>query len=325
MTVLVTGAAGFIGFHVAARLARDGERVVGVDSLTAYYDVGLKRARLAELAGFSNFAFERLDIADAAGLKALVERERPDRIIHLAAQAGVRYSLENPFAYAHSNLTGHLSVLEAARALGGDLRHLVYASSSSVYGERGGAFKEADAGDPVSLYAATKRADEAMSAAYAHLYDLPATGLRFFTVYGPWGRPDMAYWKFADAMLDGETIPLFNHGRNERDFTFIDDVVEPVVRVARDDPARGRHRLYNIGGSRPVTTIALVEALERVLGVPARTEMLPAQPGDVTHTCADVTRLSADYGCAPDTPLEDGVAAFADWFLNWRATQRRAG
>jgi len=325
MTILVTGAAGFIGFHAAARLARAGERVVGVDSLTEYYDVGLKQARLAELAALPGFSFERLDIADAPALRALVEREQPSRIIHLAAQAGVRYSIENPFAYAHSNLTGHLSVLEAARALGDGLHHLVYASSSSVYGERGGVFREEDAGDPVSLYAATKRADEAMSAAYAHLYGIPATGLRFFTVYGPWGRPDMAYWRFADAMLDGRTIPLFNHGRNERDFTYIDDVAEPVVKVALDTPERGRSRIYNIGGSRPVTTIALVEALERVLGVSARTEMLPPQPGDVTHTCADVTRLQADYGCAPDTTLEDGVARFASWFRDWRALHRQAG
>ncbi len=325
MTILVTGAAGFIGFHVASRLAGEGERVIAVDSLTPYYDVSLKQARLAALEQAGDVDFRRLDIADHEAFRALAMETRPERIIHLAAQAGVRYSLENPFAYAHSNLTGHLSVLEAARALGDRLAHLVYASSSSVYGEREGAFREEDAGEPVSLYAATKRSDEAMSAAYAHLYGLPATGLRFFTVYGPWGRPDMAYWKFADAMLDGRPIELFNHGRNARDFTYIDDVVEPVARVARDAPARGRHALYNIGGAQPVTTLALVEALEAVLGVSARREMLPPQPGDVSHTCADVTRLEADYGLSPDTPLSEGLQRFADWFLGWRESRLKAG
>ena len=320
MTILVTGAAGFIGFHATKALLERGERVIGVDSLSPYYDVGLKRARLARLDSSDGFSFAHLDLADHEAATAFMIEAAPERILHLAAQAGVRYSLEAPFAYTRANVTGHLAVLEAARALGDRLAHLVYASSSSVYGERDGAFREADAADaPVSLYAATKRADELMSAAYAHLYGLPQTGLRFFTVYGPWGRPDMAYWLFADAMLKGETIRLFNHGRNERDFTYIDDVIEPLLRVLDDAPGP-RNAVYNIGGSRPVETRALVAALEAELGVAAQVELVGPQPGDVTHTCADVSKLKADYGVAPETPLETGVARFARWFRDYRET-----
>lgn len=320
MTVLVTGAAGFIGFHAARRLLARGDRVVGIDSLTDYYDVGLKRARLRELASHDRFAFHELDLAGHEAVKALVLEVRPQRILHLAAQAGVRYSLEAPFAYTHSNISGHLSVLEAARALGPELEHLVYASSSSVYGERGGRFREDDPlGPPVSLYAATKQADELMSATYTHLFGLPQTGLRFFTVYGPWGRPDMAYWTFTEAMLKGETIRLFNGGRNRRDFTYIDDVIEPLVAILDDTPGP-RNAIYNIGGSSPVETLDLVSTLEAALGVTARTELAPPQPGDVSYTCADTTRLERDYGSVPGTRLDEGIARFAEWFSSYAQT-----
>jgi len=318
MTALVTGAAGFIGFHTARALLERGVPVVGVDCLTDYYDVALKRARLAELESFDSFQFEALDLADADSFKALALKIRPERILHLAAQAGVRYSLKNPFAYTHANINGHLSVLEAARALGPALKHLVYASSSSVYGEREGAFKETDPVDaPVSLYAATKRADELMSATYTHLYGLPLTGLRFFTVYGPWGRPDMAYFSFAERMLAGEPIDLFNHGENRRDFTFIDDILPTLQAVLSDTPGAD-HRVFNIGGSSPVDTLTLVSALESALGVKATTRMVDAQPGDVSSTWADTSKLEAAYGAAPRTPLNEGVAAFADWFKVWK-------
>jgi UDP-glucuronate 4-epimerase len=324
MTVLVTGAAGFIGFHAAQALLARGVPVVGVDCLTHYYDVALKQARLAELNRVDGFRFEPLDLADAERFKALILDVQPERILHLAAQAGVRYSLKNPFAYTHANINGHLSVLEAARALGPALKHVVYASSSSVYGEREGAFKETDAVDaPVSLYAATKRADELMSATYTHLYGLPLTGLRFFTVYGPWGRPDMAYFSFAERMLAGEPIELFNHGRNRRDFTFIDDILPTLQAVLGDTPG-AQHRVFNIGGSAPVDTLALVTALEEALGVKAETRMIDAQPGDVSSTWADTTKLEAAYGPAPRTPLKEGVAAFADWFKAWKGQTESA-
>ena len=318
MTILVTGAAGFIGFHASRRLLARGERVIGVDCLTDYYDVRLKQARLAELSAFKDFSFHTLDIADADALRALTVKEAPNRILHLAAQAGVRYSLTAPFAYSRSNLSGHLSVLEAARALDDRLDHLVYASSSSVYGERGGRFSEDDPlGDPVSLYAATKRADELMSATYTHLYGLPQTGLRFFTVYGPFGRPDMAYWSFSEAMLTGGTIRLFSGGHNQRDFTFVGDVVPLVCRILDDTPPP-RNALYNIGGSHPVSTLDLVAALEQAFGIKAETEAVPAQPGDVSFTCADTSKLVRDYGEAPQTELAEGIAEFAPWFRAYR-------
>lgn len=320
MTILVTGAAGFIGFHATRALLASGERVVGIDNLNAYYDPALKQARLDALDGQAGFRFERIDLADDAAVMALVERERPRRILHLAAQAGVRYSLENPFAYARSNLLGHLAVLEAARRLGEDLDHLVYASSSSVYGERSAVpFAETDASEtPASLYAATKRSDELMTASYCSLYKIPATGLRFFTVYGPWGRPDMAYWLFADAMLSGRPIKVFNNGDMERDFTYIDDIVEPLGRILADDPERGRHAVYNIGGSSPVRLMDMIETLERALGVTAEKIMMPMQPGDVTRTYADTRRLEADYGYKPSIRLEEGLPKFADWYRGWR-------
>lgn len=319
MTVVITGVAGFIGFHTARAMLARGVPVVGIDCLTDYYDVSLKQARLQALKQQSGFDFEALDLADADAVKALILKVQPERILHLAAQAGVRYSLKNPFAYTHANVTGHLSMLEAARALGPTLKHFVYASSSSVYGEREGAFKESDAVDaPVSLYAATKRADELMSATYTHLYDLPLTGLRFFTVYGPWGRPDMAYFSFAERMLAGQTIDLFNHGRNKRDFTFIDDIVPTLQSVLRDDPGPA-HRVFNIGGSAPVDTLALVTALEAALEIKAQTRLIEAQPGDVSSTWADTSKLEAAYGSAPRTELAVGVKAFADWFKTWKS------
>lgn len=324
MTVLITGAAGFIGFHAARALLKQGRTVVGVDCLTEYYDVTLKHARLTELSQFEHFRFVALDLADADAVRALVLDVAPSRILHLAAQAGVRYSIDNPFAYARSNLNGHLSMLEAARALGDRLEHMVYASSSSVYGEREGPFKESDpVDDPVSLYAATKRADELMSGTYVHLYGLPLTGLRFFTVYGPWGRPDMAYFSFAEKMVAGEPIELFNQGRNRRDFTFIDDIVPHILRLLDDQPDAGAP-IFNIGGSAPVDTLALVAALERALKIPAKTVKVDAQPGDVSSTWADTSLIEAAYGPAPRTPLDEGVQAFADWFSLWRGRRAEA-
>ncbi|WP_203293899.1 NAD-dependent epimerase/dehydratase family protein [Maricaulis parjimensis] len=320
MTVLVTGAAGFVGFHSSLSLLKSGESVVGLDNLNDYYDPALKQARLSVLSEYPNFSFHRLDLAEHEAVMDLCLAERPGRILHLAAQAGVRYSLENPFAYARSNLVGFLAVLEAARALGTDLKHLVYASSSSVYGERSAVpFSEDDAAEtPASLYAATKRADELMTASYCSLFGVPATGLRFFTVYGPWGRPDMAYWLFADAMLEGRPIKVFNNGEMERDFTYVDDIVEPLCRILNDCPERGRHAVYNIGGSSPVRLMDMIETLENALGCTAEKQMLPMQPGDVTRTFADTTRLQTDYGYAPQIPIEMGLKRFADWYREWR-------
>ena len=320
MTSLVTGVAGFIGFHAAKALLEAGEDVVGIDNLNPYYDPALKQARLDVLRRHGGFRFEKMDLADHDAVLALATEVKPRRILHLGAQAGVRYSLEAPFAYARSNLIGHLAVLEAARALGDRLEHLVYASSSSVYGERSAVpFRESDAAEtPASLYAATKRSDELMTAAYCGLYDIPATGLRFFTVYGPWGRPDMAYWLFADAMLNGRPIQVFNNGEMERDFTYIDDIVEALSRILADSPARGRHAVYNIGGSSPVRLMDMIATLEGALGVQAEKIMLPMQPGDVSRTYADTSRLEADYGVRPSVGLEAGLKAFADWFMVWR-------
>ncbi|MDG1417411.1 MAG: GDP-mannose 4,6-dehydratase [Maricaulis sp.] len=320
MTILVTGAAGFIGSHACEWLLERGEEIVGIDNLNDYYDPALKHARLERLEARDGFRFEKLDLADNEAFLQLVSEVRPDRILHLAAQAGVRYSLENPFAYARSNLTGHLSVLEAARLLGDDLKHLVYASSSSVYGERSNVpFREEDAADtPASLYAATKRSDEMMSSSYASLYGIPATGMRFFTVYGPWGRPDMAYWSFAEALLEKRSINVFNNGDMERDFTYIDDIIDPLLRVLVDDPKRGRHEVYNIGGSSPVRLMDMISALERAFGDTVEKIMLPMQPGDVTTTYADITKLKADYGYEPTIRIEEGLQRFADWFATWR-------
>lgn len=320
MTSLVTGVAGFIGFHAARARLEEGEDIVGLDNMNAYYDPALKQARLDQLARYPGFRFKKLDLADDAAITRLVSDVRPERILHLGAQAGVRYSLDAPFAYARSNLLGHLSILEAARGLGDRLEHLVYASSSSVYGERSSVpFRETDATEtPASLYAATKRSDELMSAAYCGLFDIPATGLRFFTVYGPWGRPDMAYWLFADAMLAGRPIQVFNNGDMARDFTYIDDIIEALSRVLANSPARGRHAVYNIGGSSPVQLMDMIQSLERHLGVEAEKVMCPMQPGDVTRTYADTSKLESDYGYTPSIGLDQGLKKFVDWFRGWR-------
>ncbi len=316
MAILVTGAAGFVGFHLITALLARGEAVIGIDNLNEYYDPALKQARLAQLHTLLGFDFVQLDIADHAALAALVARLRPNRIVHLAAQAGVRYSLTAPFAYAQSNLVGHLSVLEAARSLGDDLDHLVYASSSSVYGDReGGAFAETDRVDtPESLYAATKRSAELMSQTYGTLYGLPQSGLRFFTVYGPWGRPDMAYWSFTDKILRGEAIEVYNNGDQARDFTYVDDIVAGILGVLDRPPARGVNRILNIGGGRPEKLMDMISVLAEACGREAKLIMKPKQPGDVTVTCADTTALKALTGYTPVVPITEGLPKFVAWY-----------
>ncbi len=314
--ILVTGAAGFIGRAVAERLLDRGEAVIGIDNFNAYYDVALKEARVATLLGRDGFQLVRADIAEAKLMAALVRDHGVRRVVHLAAQAGVRYSIEHPFAYAHSNLTGHLSVLEACRGIEG-FEHLVYASSSSVYGERSldGAFREGDAAEmPRSLYAATKRADELISASYAGLYGIPQSGLRFFTVYGPWGRPDMAYFSFTQKILAGAPIEVFGQGQMARDFTYVDDIVDGVVGVLDRPPSPDAPRVLNIGDSRPVGLMDMIAILERTLGVEAQKIMKPMQPGDVTATFADVSRLKALTGYEPKVPLEEGLPRFVAWY-----------
>ncbi|SFS13176.1 NAD-dependent epimerase/dehydratase family protein [Sphingomonas jatrophae] len=318
--VLVTGAAGFVGHAVSHRLLDRGERVIGVDIVNDYYETSLKDARLATLTAREGFAFHRLDISDAAAMQALVRDNKVVRIVHLAAQAGVRYSIDNPFAYEKSNLAGHLALLEASRHAEG-FEHLVYASSSSVYGDKpmgGAGFSEEEpATSPVSLYAATKRACELMSEAYAKLYRFPQTGLRFFTVYGPWGRPDMAYFSFTRKILAGEPIEVFGGGEMARDFTYIDDIVEGVIGALDHPPTAGENRVLNIGDSRPVGLMAMIEALEAALGVTAEKVMRPMQPGDVTATYADVSKLEALTGYHPQVMLEEGLKRFADWYRNY--------
>ncbi|MDG4910303.1 NAD-dependent epimerase/dehydratase family protein [Mesorhizobium sp. WSM4898] len=322
MTILVTGAAGFIGSHVCERLLARGDAVVGVDSMNAYYDPALKAARLARLSGRHGFSFQQLDIAESGALAATLKGTLLSGIVHLGAQAGVRYSLENPRAYIHANIAGHLEVLELCRA-SPEIKHLVYASSSSVYGGNTKVpFVESDRVDnPVSIYAATKKADELISSTYSHLFGLPQTGLRFFTVYGPWGRPDMAAWIFTEAMLSGKPIRVFNHGEMWRDFTYVDDVVEGVIAVLDKPPAAGRerHRIYNIGNSQPVHLGRFIETLEGLLGVKAIREDLPMQPGDVEKTFADTSALERDIGFKPKVPIEEGLAKFVDWYRReWR-------
>ncbi|HEY2659988.1 MAG TPA: NAD-dependent epimerase/dehydratase family protein [Caulobacteraceae bacterium] len=317
--ILVTGAAGFVGQAVAERLLDRGDAVIGVDSFNAYYDPALKEARAATLDGRPGFRMVRADIADAPAMAALVREGGVRRVVHLAAQAGVRYSIENPFAYAHANLTGHLSVLEACRGVEG-FEHLVYASSSSVYGDRSatGAFSEDDVVDaPKSLYAATKKADELMSAAYADLYAIPLSGLRFFTVYGPWGRPDMAYFSFTQKILAGQPIEVFGEGRMARDFTYIDDIVDGVVGVLDRPPEPKAPRVLNIGDNRPVGLMDMIATLERALGVEAVKIMRPMQPGDVTATYADISKLKALTGYAPKVKLEEGLPRFVEWYRSY--------
>ena len=330
--VLVTGAAGFIGFHLAGRLLARGDAVLGVDNLNDYYDPALKQARLHRLAGRPGFEFVRLDVADRAGMAELFARQGIARVVHLAAQAGVRYSLENPWAYIEANLQGFMTILEGCRHH--PVEHLVFASSSSVYGlNTAMPFSVHDNVDhPVSLYAATKKANELMAHTYAHLYGVPCTGLRFFTVYGPWGRPDMALFKFTRAILDGRPIDVYNHGRMQRDFTFIDDIVEGVIRVldrpaspnpvwSGDAPDPGSspapYRLYNIGNNNPVELEAFITAIERALGRSAQRNYLPMQPGDVPATFADVADLARDVGFAPATPIADGIRAFVHWYRSY--------
>ena len=327
--VLITGAAGFIGYHVAERYLAAGRPVIGIDNLNAYYDVGLKQARLARLEAHPNFRFLKLDIAEADAVDALFAEHRFRLVVHLAAQAGVRYSLENPRAYARSNVDGFLNILEGCRHHG--CAHLVYASSSSVYGALTKMpFSVHDNVDhPVSLYAATKKANELFAHSYSHLYGLPTTGLRFFTVYGPWYRPDMALFLFTRAILAGEPISVFNNGLMQRDFTYVDDVVDGVVRIgeriaapnpgwdgARPDPGTSAapYRLYNIGNNQPVQLLHLIDVLEGCLGVKAVRRMLPMQAGDVPATFAEVDDLSAAVGFAPSTPIEAGVERFVRWY-----------
>ncbi|MCW5610971.1 MAG: NAD-dependent epimerase [Rubrivivax sp.] len=329
MKILLTGAAGFIGMTTALRLLARGDEVVGLDNLNDYYDVQLKLDRLARLAPHERFRFVKLDVADRPGMEALFERERFDRVIHLAAQAGVRYSLKNPHAYVDSNVVGFMNILEGCRHT--QVQHLVYASSSSVYGGNTKMpFSEHDSVDhPVSMYAATKKANELMAHTYSHLYGLPTTGLRFFTVYGPWGRPDMALFLFTKAILEGRPIDVFNHGRMQRDFTYVDDIVEGVIRVtdriAAPDPAYRAeapdpgtsnvpYRVFNIGNHSPVELMEFIGCIEQALGRPAEKNLLPLQDGDVPATYADVDALTGWVGFAPATDIRTGIARFVEWY-----------
>ncbi|WGF88826.1 SDR family NAD(P)-dependent oxidoreductase [Marinivivus vitaminiproducens] len=330
MTVLVTGAAGFIGFHVASALLARGEAVLGIDNLNAYYDPALKQARLDQLTARPGFRFERIDFADRAAMLALAETAGRDvtGVVHLGAQAGVRHSLTAPFDYVHSNLIGHMVILEACRSALPEFRHLVYASTSSVYGGNTKVpFSVEDRVDrPVSLYAATKRADELMTHSYSHLFGLKATGLRFFTVYGPWGRPDMAAYLFADAIMDGRPVQLFNEGRMRRDFTYIDDIVAGVL-AALDRPPEASggeapHRLYNLGNNRSEELGRFLEVLEDALGFKAKVELRPMQPGDVEATYADIEASTRDLGYRPTTPIDVGLPRFVEWYKGYR---QRAG
>jgi UDP-glucuronate 4-epimerase len=329
---LVTGAAGFIGFHLTRRLLAEGREVVGLDNLNDYYDVRLKEARLAQLQGQPAFTFVKQDLAERAGMETLFSQHAFAGVVNLAAQAGVRYSLTNPYAYLNSNLTGFLNVLEGCRHQ--EVRHLVYASSSSVYGANTKMpFSEHDHVDhPVSLYAASKKANELMAHSYAHLYGLPCTGLRFFTVYGPWGRPDMSLFLFTRAILEGHPIDVFNYGRHKRDFTFIDDIVEGLVRVLRQppepdenwksdlpDPATSRapYRVYNIGNNQPVELLHVITLLESALGRKAQLNLLPLQAGDVPETFADVEALARATGFRPSTSIQEGISRFVAWYRDY--------
>ena len=338
MKVLVTGAAGFIGFHTAKKLLDRGDEVVGLDNINEYYDPTLKRARLSQLQGQSNWRFSKLDLVDRSGMTELFKSEKFDRVVHLAAQAGVRYSIENPMAYVESNLVGHTNLLECCRHA--EIEHLVFASTSSVYGAntRMPFSVHHNVDHPLSFYAATKKANELMAHTYAALYQLPSTGLRFFTVYGPWGRPDMALFKFTKAILEGQPIEVFNYGNHRRDFTYIDDIVEGVVHCL-DKPAAPNpdwdgdapdpgtsfapYRLYNIGNQGPVELMRYIEILEERLGKTAEKKLLPLQPGDVPDTWADVEDLAKDVGYRPKTPVEEGVSRFVDWYLSYYRNENR--
>src|SRR6059058_2440047 len=337
MKILVTGAAGFIGMHTSLRLLDRGEEVIGVDNLNDYYDVSLKEARLARLTPSPRFKFHKVSVEDCEAMAAIFSGEKPQRVIHLAAQAGVRYSLTNPHAYIDANIQGFLNILEGCRHNG--VEHLAYASSSSVYGGNTRMpFSEHDNIDhPVSLYAATKKANELMAHTYSHLFRLPTTGLRFFTVYGPWGRPDMALFLFTRNILEGKPIDVFNHGHHRRDFTYIDDIAEGVVRalerIAQPDPnwdsnapdpasSAAPFRLYNIGNNQPVQLMRYIEIIEECLGRKAQKNLLPLQPGDVPDTYADIEDLVRDVGYRPATPVEVGVRKFVDWFCEYYGYKR---
>ncbi|MBR1190570.1 NAD-dependent epimerase [Bradyrhizobium sp. AUGA SZCCT0160] len=330
--VLVTGAAGFIGFHVAERLLSEGRNVVGLDNINDYYDPKLKEARLDRLKQHANFTFVKLDLTDRGGVKALFEQHRFAYVVHLAAQAGVRYSIDHPHAYVDSNIEGFINVLEGCRHHGG--RHLLFASSSSVYGANSKLpFSVHDNVDhPISLYAASKKANELMAHTYSHLYGLPTTGLRFFTVYGPWGRPDMAIFLFAKAIIEGQPIKLFNHGQMRRDFTYVDDVAHAIVRVLGRPPegnstwnsespdpssSAAPWKIYNIGNNRPEDLMHVVSVLEKALGKSAKRELLPMQPGDVPATYADIEDLASDIGFRPSTTIEEGVGRFVKWYRDY--------
>ncbi|MCR9200337.1 MAG: NAD-dependent epimerase [Planctomycetaceae bacterium] len=328
--ILVTGTAGFIGFHTAQKLLDRGDEVVGLDNVNDYYQVQLKRDRLSELAGRDGYHFHEVPLEDAAAVSRIVADGRFDSVIHLAAQAGVRYSLENPRAYVDANLVGFINILEACRH--NNIGHLSYASSSSVYGaNKSKPFRTSDRVDhPVSLYAATKKANELMAHTYSHLYDLPTTGLRFFTVYGPWGRPDMALWLFTEAILNDQPIKVFNNGQMRRDFTYIDDIVEGVIRVndkvpqpnpdkdpLDDTTSAAPYKVYNIGNNQPVELMTMITTLEKCIGKEAIKDMMPMQPGDVPETFADIDALQTDVGFRPDTPIDVGIQKFVDWYRQY--------
>lgn len=328
--ILVTGAAGFIGMHTASRLLDRGDEVVGLDNVNDYYRVQLKQDRLAQLEGRNGFTFARLALEDRSAMERLFKNNSFDSVIHLAAQAGVRYSLENPHAYVDSNLVGFMNILEACRH--NNIAHLAYASSSSVYGSnKTKPFRVTDRVDhPVSLYAASKKANELMAHTYSHLFGLPTTGLRFFTVYGPWGRPDMAMWLFTEAILNGKPINVFNHGKMRRDFTYVDDIVEGIIRVndnvpqpnpnkdpLDDSTTAAPYKVYNIGNNKPEELLHMIEVLEGCLGRTAEKNMMDIQPGDVPETFADIDALQQDVGFTPDTSIETGVQRFVDWYLSY--------
>ncbi|WP_436905923.1 NAD-dependent epimerase [Acinetobacter johnsonii] len=318
MKILVTGAAGFVGFHSSLKLLNLGYEIVGIDNLNNYYDVNLKYARLAQLENQANFTFIKMDLSDREGIANLFAENKFDLVLHLGAQAGVRYSLENPFAYIDSNVTGTLTILEGCRHHG--IQHLIYASSSSVYGANTKQpFSIDDRVDsPVSLYAATKKSDEMMCRTYAHLYKFPITGLRFFTVYGTWGRPDMAYFKFANAIMAGKTIDVYNHGDMKRDFTYIDDIVAGIVNIIQKGPILVEnevpHRVYNLGNNNPEQLLEMIELLEKSLGRKAQKNFLPMQPGDVYSTFADISDTIRDYNFKPRVSLAEGLDKFAQWY-----------
>ncbi|MCL6435595.1 MAG: NAD-dependent epimerase [Leptolyngbyaceae cyanobacterium HOT.MB2.61] len=332
MNILITGVAGFIGYHLAQRLLGEGNRVYGIDNLTDYYDVNLKKARLAQLQVEANFTFQFLDLSDRPAVNQIFQNNTFDYIVHLAAQAGVRYSLENPWVYIDSNITGFVNLLEECRSK--PPQHLVFASSSSVYGANTRVpFSVSDNVDyPVSLYAASKKANELIAHTYSHLYGLPVTGLRFFTVYGPWGRPDMAYFKFVKAIEQGKPIDVYNFGKMQRDFTYIDDIIEGIVRVINHPPqqslqaitsaphalnSNALYKLYNIGNNTPVELLTFIEVIESVLGKKAEKRLLPMQPGEVPVTYADVDDLIRDVGFCPSTPIEEGIQRFVQWYQEY--------